>query len=99
MSQSILRTSLTAVTGRLKTLRAELAVVDEQLLFLEDEADSARLRALIAETPLAEAESRECRRHADAMGKQREVFASAIGSLEREQDDLLDRMAAEMAPR
>ena len=41
------------VSDRLKRLRSECAVADEQLTFLEEEADDARLRALVSETPIA----------------------------------------------
>jgi AmiR/NasT family two-component response regulator len=66
MSQSILQRRLVDVSERLKRLRSELAVTDEQVAFLEDEADEARLRALVAETPIGDIEARDARRHADA---------------------------------
>jgi hypothetical protein len=53
----------------------------------------------VSETPLAEAEAREVRRHADALTRQRDALARAIAELEREQDALLDRMAAELPSR
>ena len=98
MSQSILRRRLVDVSERLKKLRAELAVTDEQLVFLEDEAeDAARCapssprrrsptsrRGMPAGTPMS------WRRH-------RDVLRRSIASLVREQDSLLDRMAAELS--
>ena len=84
---------------RLKKLRAELAVTDEQLAFLEEAAEEARLRALVSETPLADVEAREARRHADALARQRDVLRRAIEALVKEQDALLDRMAAELPAR
>jgi len=77
-------------------MRAELAVTTEQLAFLEEEAEDARLRALVAETPLAEAEARDARRHADALARQRDALQGSVASLLREQDELLDRMASEL---
>ena len=44
-----------------------LAVTDEQLNFLDEEADDARLRAIVAETPLEVATANEAQRHADAL--------------------------------
>ena len=82
------------ISERLKRLRADLAVTQEQYAFMEEEADDARLRALVAETPLGEVEARDARRHADALGRQRDSLARTIGELEREQDVLLDRLAA-----
>ena len=97
MSQSILQRRLVDVSERLKRLRTELAVTDEQVSFLEDEADEARLRALVAETPLGDVEARDARRHADALAHHRDLLAASIAELEREQDALLDRMAAELS--
>lgn len=99
VSQSILKRRLVDVSGRIKRLRAELAVTEEQLAFLEEEAEDARLRALVAETPLGEAEARDARKHADALARQRDALARSVSGLLREQDDLLDRMAAELANR
>lgn len=94
---SLLQRRLIDVSDRLRRLRADLAVAQEQLVFMQEAADDARLRALVSETPLADAEARESRRHADALGRQRDVLARSIAELEREQDALLDRMAAEQA--
>lgn len=90
---------LVDVSERMRRLRAELAVSEEQLAFLEDEADDARLRALVSETPLAEHESREARRHADALARHRDVLRQSVVELEHERDALLDRMASELAGR
>ncbi len=97
MSRNLLQRRLIDVSDRLKRLRAELAVTDEQVAFFEAEADDARLRSLVSETPLADAEAREVRRHADAQGRQRDALRRAIDELEAEQDALLDRMAKELA--
>jgi hypothetical protein len=96
MSRSLLQRRLIDVSDRLKRLRAELAVADEQCAFLEAEAEDARLRSLVSETPLADAEAHEMRRHADAQSRQRDDLRRSILELEREQDALLDRMAAEL---
>ena len=97
MPHTLLKRHLIDVSDRLKRLRAELAVTDEQCLFFESEAEDARLRSLVSETPLAEAEAREFRRHADAQSRHRDSLRRAVRELESEQNALLDRMAAEMA--
>ncbi len=97
MARSILQRHLVDVSERLKRLRAELGVTEEQLAFLEEEAENTRLRALVAETPLADAESRDARRHADTLARHRDALAVQIAELRREQDALLDRMAAELS--
>jgi hypothetical protein len=99
MARSILQRRLVDVSDRLKRLRAERSVTEEQLVFLEDEADEARLRALVAETPLTDAEARDARRHADALARHRDALVLSIAELEREQDALLDRMSAELSAR
>lgn len=97
MPRTLLQRRLIEVSDRLKRLRAELAVLDEQCAFFESEADDARLRSLVAETPLAEAEAREVRRHADAQSRHRDSLRRRIVELEGEQNALLDRMAADLA--
>lgn len=99
MTRSILQRHLVDVSDRLKRLRAELAVTEEQLIFLDDEAEEARLRALVAETPLTDADARDARRHADALGCHRDALLLSTAGLEREQDALLDRMSAELLAR
>ena len=96
MPRTLLQRRLIDVSDRLKRLRAELAVSDEQCTFFEAEADDARLRSLVSETPVAEAEAREVRRHADAQSRHRDALRARVGALESEQNALLDRMAAEL---
>jgi hypothetical protein len=95
MPRSLLERRLADGAQRLKELRAELDVTDEQLRALTDEADEARLRALVSETPLADSEHREARKHAEAMARHRADVVAAIERLERDQDELLDRLVAE----
>ncbi len=94
MSRSLVERRLTDVTERLRLLRADLAVADEQLAQLADEAEDLRMRALVSETPLAEQEHREARKHADAMARHRAEVVAEIDKLEKAQDDLLDRLVA-----
>ena len=97
MTRTILQRRLVDVSDRLKRLRAELAVTNEQAAFLEGEAEESRLRALMSETPLSDAEARDARQHADTMARYRDSLVLQIGQLHREQDELLDRMAAELS--
>ena len=57
--------------------------------------DDARLRSLVSETPIADREHREAQRHADAYERHRSEVQHTIEELERKQDELLDRLAAE----
>lgn len=93
MARWLLERRISEVSERLKRLRTELAVADEQLAFFADAADEARLRALVSETPLADREHHEAQKHADAMAQSRADLLQSIQSLERSQDELLDRLA------
>jgi hypothetical protein len=94
MHRSLVERRLAEVSGRLRALREELRVIDEQLVHLGDDADDARLRALVSETPLADREHREARRHADAMARRRAEVVESISVLEIRSDELLDRLLA-----
>ncbi|MDQ3544162.1 MAG: hypothetical protein M3431_09930 [Actinomycetota bacterium] len=83
---------LTQVASRLRSLRDELAMIDEQLLQFTDDAEEMSLRALMSETPQASYESNEARKHADAMRKHRAHVATEITDLEQRQDQLLDQL-------
>jgi hypothetical protein len=98
MSRSLVERRLSEVAARLKQLREELAVSDEQLAHLAAEADDARLRALVSETPLAGREHQEAQRHADAMTRHRDEVRAKIAELEEAQDELLDRLLVESQP-
>ncbi|HEY4375553.1 MAG TPA: hypothetical protein VGM93_00270, partial [Acidimicrobiales bacterium] len=91
MRKSLLERRLIELADRLKQLRVDLRVADEQLAVLADDADDARLRSLVSETPLADKEHRDTSRHADAMRRHRDAVAAEILNLERLQDKLLDR--------
>jgi uncharacterized coiled-coil DUF342 family protein len=91
----VLERKLSEVTERLRALREEISVAEEQLLALAEDADDARLRALVSETPLAEHEHTEAQKHADAMQRHLTALVAELADLERSQDDLLDRLIAQ----
>ena len=99
MSKSLVERRLSQVAGRLKQLREELAVSAEQLNHLADAADDARLRALVSETPVADHDRRDAERHAEAMRRHQAKVLDEIARLERDQDELLDRLSAESKAR
>lgn len=80
------------VGKRLKKLREELRVADEQALHFAEVSDDTRIRSLVSETPLADQEHREAQRTTDAMERHRNDLRQEIAQLEAEQDDLLDRL-------
>jgi hypothetical protein len=77
------------VSARLNRARAELEVIDAQYDALVDQAEEAKLRAVVAETPLALQVWTEAQRHADRMARTREAALQAIAELERSQDELI----------
>jgi hypothetical protein len=79
-------------TQSLAALRNELGVVEEQVQHFAEEVHDLEIRALVSETPLAAAESRDAMRHMQAMTKHRDYLREAIVELESRQDDLLDRL-------
>jgi len=95
MRRSLVERSLGDVHGRLVRVREELAVLDEQLVVLNDAADDARIRSLVSETPLAGHDYADAQRSADAANKGRAALVATIGELEQRQDELLGKLAVE----
>jgi hypothetical protein len=92
MQRFLLERRIRDVHTRLVRARAELAVLDEQLAVVSDEAEDARLRSLVSETPLAAHDYAEVRRHADAMVRAREALRASVKDLERRRDELLSHV-------
>lgn len=94
MSKQLVERRLRDVSSRLRRLREDLGVADEQLAHFVDEAEEARLRALVSETPGSDREHRDAQRHAAAMTRHRDEVRARIEALERNQDELLDQLQA-----
>jgi hypothetical protein len=92
MGNWLVERRLSQVSVRLKSLRSELAVIDEQMAHLADDADDQAIRALVSETAGASYEARDARRHVEALAKHRAHVVEEIASLEVRQDELLDRL-------
>lgn len=92
MHRTIIERRLKDAHQRLVRARGELAVLDEQLMVVNEMADDTRLRALVAETPVAAKEHDEVSRQASAMQRTRQALVDQIAELERRQDDLLERL-------
>ncbi|MCY3910058.1 MAG: hypothetical protein OXF99_01010 [bacterium] len=96
MTQSRVERRLADLADRLKRLRADLEVAEEQCLHFEDLADDARLRALVSETPASERQHRDAARQAETMARHRARLREEVRSLEQQQDDLLDRFYSDV---
>jgi hypothetical protein len=92
MGNWLVERRLSQVSVRLKSLRSELAVIDEQMAHLADDADDQAIRALVSETAGASYEARDARRHVEALAKHRAHVVEEIATLEVRQDELLDRL-------
>jgi predicted nucleic acid-binding Zn-ribbon protein len=97
MAAWLVERRLSQTASRLRALRDELAMIDEQMGALADEADDLALRALVSETPNASFESNDARKHADAMQRHRQHVVDEIASLEARQDALLDKLSQSRA--
>ena len=92
MPQRLLKKKLADTSLRLRQLQEELKVAEEQLVHFSDEADEARLRSLVSETPLADQKHREANKHAESMRKHKNMLQTEIERVEALQDELLDQM-------
>ncbi len=94
MAAWLVERRLSQVATRLRELRDELSMIDEQLDVIADDADNQAIRALVSETPGAEFEANDARKHADAMARHRNHVVTKIAELEVRQDELLDKLSA-----
>jgi len=92
MGSWLVERRLSKVGFRLKTLRSELAVVDEQLLYLGEDADDQAIRAMVAETASSSFEARSAQGNLANMKKHRAKVVEEIAELEERQDQLLDQL-------
>jgi phosphatidylserine/phosphatidylglycerophosphate/cardiolipin synthase-like enzyme len=92
MSKRSLERRLTKIGTRLKGLRGELAVVEEQLLYLGEDAEDQTIRAMVAETGSSSFDARSAQGNFENMSKHRSRMIVEIAELEQKQDELLDQM-------
>lgn len=95
MSRKLVEQRLIEVSSRMKRLQEDLRVAEEQLEHFTHEAEDARIRSLVSETPVAEREHREANKHAVAMRRHRDEVVAELARLEVSQNELLDRLMVE----
>jgi len=93
MARKSIEKKLIALSSEIASLQADLRVVQDQLVHFEDEAEDARLRALVAETPQADKVHRDISATASAFRRDRDHKLGKIKKLERRQDELLDQIS------
>jgi hypothetical protein len=77
------------VQRQIAAAREEVRVLDEQLVVWTEAFEEARLRALMSETPQADHELADVRRHYDVAVKERERRQGEIAQMVQERDRLL----------
>ncbi|MGB9111798.1 MAG: hypothetical protein WCF24_03625 [Acidimicrobiales bacterium] len=82
------------INDRLQKLRAEFGVIEEQLVELADQAEEAKVRAVVAETAFADHQWDEARRHAEQIAHARDNLRAEIAKLERTQDELIGKLVS-----
>jgi hypothetical protein len=92
MNRATVERRLTSVSTRLRRLREELALLDEERQVVAADAEDARVRALVSETPLADRQAVDARRHIDTLDRRHRELVAERDRLERAQDDLLDQL-------
>ena len=90
----LLERRLRLVGRRLRWVKEELRLADEQHAHLADITDDSRIRAMVSETPLADEEHRQAERTSSAMARHRVDLIASIERFESEQDELLDKLSA-----
>ena len=89
--------SLQQIGERLQKVRADLKIVEEQVLFQMDVVEETNTRMVVAETPIADREYQIAREDLNRLEKERERVTAEIAELKREQDRLLDLMLGSSA--
>mgnify|MGYP007009272246 CR=1 FL=1 len=84
---------LKKTSARLRVLRDELRLIDEQRMYVVDDADDLELRAVVSDSPLSRSEAHAAGGHAAAYDKARQHIIDETGRLEAKQDKLLDRLS------
>ena len=83
---------LSALSEEISEEQTQLRILDEQVVFQQDVAEEARIRALVSETPLADREAREAADDLRRLIRSREEAQTRVDDLRAEQDSLLERM-------
>ena len=92
MGQRLLQRRLAQTSARIRELEEELRIVEDQKSQLVDDADELSLRALVSETPAAEYEYRQAKKHADVLVMRHLDMKNELAELHQRVNDLLDRM-------
>ena len=98
MSTDSVEKKLSALTDEIGELQREMAALDEQYRFVADNAEEARVRALVSETALADHEYADAQKSLAAVVKDREARVKRLEKLESKLDALLDKLTPGESP-
>ena len=90
--------ALSALSKEIAEIKTEISVLEEQALFAHEVAADANLRAMVAETPLADRESEEAKRDENIAQRSLDEAKVRLVKLQQEQDRLLERLFEESGP-
>ncbi len=80
---------------RMKRIKQELLVLDEQLVAVREEAEDLRVRSLVSQVPQADFEYKEARKHLEAMSRTRDALVVKLDQLRIRRDKLLIKLPEE----
>jgi hypothetical protein len=86
---------LLETSSRIKREKEDLLVAEEQLTSLINDAEEARIRALVSETAFSDNDRRGSARQAENMKNYCRKIQNEINRLEEMQDELLDKLKLE----
>ena len=92
MRQATAERRIRDLQRRIRHAREELAVLEEQIAALTDDAEEARVRWLVAETPLAEKESADAHRHLELAQRAATQLRAELAQCMAERDRLLHEL-------
>lgn len=86
---------LSSLSERLAVARRELEIARDQLSYLDEVAEDAKVRMLVSETPLADRDYRERRDDLERVRRHHDGLKKEVEELSAEQDRLLDLLLKE----
>ncbi|HUD69967.1 MAG TPA: hypothetical protein VMQ40_06985 [Acidimicrobiales bacterium] len=93
MRQAALERRIRELQLRVRTARDELAILVEQIDTLAEDSDEARVRWLVAETPLSEKESSDAHRHLELARRAAATLRTEIDQCVADRDRYLNELS------
>ena len=92
MRQSALERRIRDLQLRVRSAREDLAILVEQIESLAEDAEHARVRWLVADTPVAEKESADARRHLELAERAAATLRAEIDQCVADRDRYLHEL-------